>query len=504
MKTTSIWKDTANIETNFPSLQEDIKVDVAVIGGGITGLMTALLLSEAGKKVAVFEALNIGFGTTGYSTGNLYALVDEHLSKIKSKWNKDVMINVVKSRSEALDLIESTINKFEIDCNFSRQPFHYFAEKLDDYSSKFLEKEFAAAQEAGLNAELTSDIPLHFPIERGLRIENQAQFQPVKFIHGLANKVCDKFMIFENTKITEIEEDNCVLKTEDYKINAKQIVIATHTPKGIFAVQSFMGPYREYGAAGILKKGSKYPKGIFWGVSENEKHSVRSFNDNAKNYIMVIGEKHKTGQEDCNIDRVKNLEKFLDSRYDMKSFEYRWGGQHYRAADGLPYIGQSFTSDNTYIATGFATDGLVYGTVAAVIIKDHILGKQNEYFEMYNSKRITPLKSAAAFIKENVNEVIQYLKDFPANTDADSFNEVKKGKGKIMNINSEKCGVYRDENNGLHIVSAVCPHMKCIVNFNELEKSWDCPCHGSRFDIKGEVIEGPAISGLPLKKINSK
>lgn len=503
MKTTSIWKDTANIETNFPALQNDIAVDVAVIGGGITGLMTALLLSEAGKKVAVFEALNVGLGTTCYSTGNLYALVDEHLSKIKSKWNKDIMVNVVKSRNEALNLIEKTINRFNIDCNFARQPFHYFAEKLDDYSSNFFEDEYEAAKEAGLNAKLTSDIPIHFPVERGLIIEDQAQFHPVKFMRGLAEKVSDKFMIFENTKITEIDEDNCVLKTEKYKINAQKIVIATHTPKGIFAVQSFMGPYREYGAAGSMKDGSKYPKGIFWQVSENEKHSVRSFNDNGKEYIMTIGEKHKTGQEDCNIDRVKNLEKYLGSRYDMDSFEYRWGGQHYRSADGLPYIGQSFTTDNTYIATGFATDGLIYGVVSAMIIKDHISGKQNEYFEMYNSRRITPLKSAAAFIKENVNEVIQYLKDFPGNTDADEFSEVKKGEGKVIQVEGEKCGVYRDEKNKLHIVSAVCPHMKCIVNFNELEKSWDCPCHGSRFDIEGEVIEGPAISGLPLKNINN-
>jgi glycine/D-amino acid oxidase-like deaminating enzyme/nitrite reductase/ring-hydroxylating ferredoxin subunit len=497
MKTTSIWKATADKQINFPSLQKDITVDVAIIGGGITGLMAALLLSDAGKKVAVFEALSIGLGTTGYSTGNLYSVVDEHLSKIKNKWSKEVMINVVKSRSQALDLIEQTINKFNIDCNFARQPFHYFAEKLDDYSTEFLNEEHNAAQEAGLSASLTSDVPLNFPVERGLRIENQAQFHPLKFVRGLAEKISDKCMIFENTKIEEIDEKNITLKTSSNTIKANKIIIATHTPKGIFAVQSFMGPYREYGVAGTLKSGN-YPEGIFWAVSEGKKHSVRSFNDNGKNYILVIGEKHKTGQEDDSINREQMLEKYLKARYDINTFEYRWGGQHYRSADGLAFIGQSFTTDDTYIATGFATDGLVYGTLAAMIIKDHILAKQNEYFDMYNSRRITPMKSAAAFIKENVNEVIQYLKDYPGNTDADEFSEIKKGEGKVIEIEGEKCGAYRDENNQLHVVSAVCTHMKCIVNWNNLEKSWDCPCHGSRFNCKGEVIEGPAISDLPV------
>ncbi len=498
MKTTSLWKATSNEKVNFPALTKDIEVDVAIIGGGITGIISAMLLSNEGKSVAVTEALNIGLGTTGYSTGNLYVVVDEHLSKIKRKWDKEVMCAVAASRKAALELIENIISKYKVDCNFIHTPFYYFAESPDNSSFDFLNDEFESASQASLSPELVSETPLPFKISKALKIQNQSQFQPLKFIRQLASKmISNSCSIYENSPVDRIEEENNMLYIGDKKVRARHIIMATHTPKGVYAVQSVLAPYREYGVAGTLNN-KNYPEGIFWSADE-KKHSVRSYHNNGKDYILTIGEKHKTGQEEDNRKCVERLQSYLDSHFDMKSFEYQWGGQHYRSADGLPYIGPS-GDGNLYIATGFATDGLIYGALAGILIKDMILKKANRWNEIYDSKRITPMKSAKNFIKENIDDAIQYLKDLPMNVDITSFSELKNGEGKSIEIEGEKCGAYRDDNGKLHLVSLTCTHLKCICNFNYFEKSWDCPCHGSRFDIEGKVLEGPAIRNLKKYK----
>jgi Rieske Fe-S protein len=310
-------------------------------------------------------------------------------------------------------------------------------------------------------------------------------------------------LVYEHTKALKAEEgDRCRIETSAGTVSADRVIMATHTPKGIYKVQSSLGPYRECAVAARLN-GDYPPAGTFWYLLQEEHYSLRTYNTPDGPVLMVLGETYKVGQGDNTEEKFDTLEAFLRQHFDIASIDYKWAAQQYRPADGIPYIGLSSGNEKTYIATGFAADGLTWGTLAAMIISDQILGKENPWGQTFKAARSTPLASAAEFIKENMDVVAQYLKDIPGNVDAKDVSEIKPGEGKVIQSGGEKIAAYRDHQDKLHLCSAVCTHMDCIVNFNEGERSWDCPCHGSRFTINGEVIEGPAIYDLPKRKLKS-
>lgn len=501
MNTKSVWKSTSE-ETSFPPLTTDISVDVAIVGGGITGITAAYLLSKAGKKVAVLEARKVGEGSTGYSTGNLYAMIgSEGLHKVKSKWNVDVMKQVVASRAAAVDFIEERVREFAIDCDFKRIPWCLFTG--NDKQESYIRKEREAAEAAGI--KVNDDIPFPLPVTHGFRIDNQAQFNPFQYVAVLAKGIATgNCTIYENTKVTKVEEgETCILQTSRGTVTAAQVIMATHTPKGIYKVHTSLGPYRECAVAAKLIGGYP-PPGTFWYMLETEHYSLRTYETPDGPVLMVLGETYKVGHGDNTEEKFQILEAFLREHFDVASVAYKWAAQQYKPADGIPYIGISSGNKKTYIATGFAADGLTYGTLAAMIISDQIRGVENPWSKTYEASRNTPFASAKKFIKENVDVLGQYLKDIPGNVDAKDVEEIKAGEGKIIQANGEKIAAYRDENNQLRLCSAVCTHMDCIVNFNEAERSWDCPCHGSRFTLNGEVIEGPAIYDLPKRNLKSE
>jgi Rieske Fe-S protein len=326
-----------------------------------------------------------------------------------------------------------------------------------------------------------------------LRNEGQAQFHPLKYVRELARAVSGKCRIHEHSRVLEIDEKDGTLRTAAGTLKANKILLATHTPIGVYGVHTKLGPYREFGVAMEIN-GAPFPGGIYWGLNE-PKHSVRSFSSGGKNYVMVIGDKFKTGQHGDTREYIAGLENYLKQRLNVSEAKYVWGGQQYRPADGLPYIGKH--SEKIYFLTGFATDGLTYGTLAAMIVSDELSGKSNPWEETFRASRTAPLKSAREFITENADNIAQYFRDVPWNADAGAFNEVKIGEGKVVEKDRQKLAVYRDEQGVAHVCSAVCTHMKCVVNWNQSEKTWDCPCHGSRFTINGKVIEGPALADLP-------
>ncbi len=492
----SVWEGTAITTHSYSTLSTDLTADVVVIGAGISGLTTALHLAEAGLSVIVLEAMQIGLGTTGNSTGNLYATVDQHLTEIKKKWGPDVTKKVVSARTHAILEIENIIRRFNIDCDFERVTFNHFLETSSKEMEEFMEKEYEVMQECGLNPIIDSSCGLPFKVTRVLSIPNQAQFHPLKYIRGLAQSLPRNCQIFENSAVLDYDEAEGVVKTATNKVTAKHIVMATHVPKGVFAVQTVLGPYREFGVAAPLTS-STMPAGIFWGLDQ-PKHSLRICRHGSDTYVMVIGDKFKTGHPENTFDYINELQKYLKEKLGVTDYQYTWGGQQYKPADMLPYIGQH--SDKMYYMTGFSTDGLVYGALSARIVSDMILGNHNQWKEVFNSSRHTPLKSAKEFIKENADNVVQYIKDIPWKVDAKKVAEIKPGEGKIIQEGGEKIAVYKNINGQIEAVSAVCTHMKCIVNWNTAENTWDCPCHGSRFKTNGEVIEGPAITPLKMKQ----
>ncbi len=490
----SIWTATSN-SLNLAPLDADLDVDVAVIGAGITGITTAALLAQTGMRIAVLEAGSVGGGTTGFSTGNLYASVDHFLYKLAGKWGQEKVGQVVQSRRMAIDLIEKNTHDFGIQCHFSRQPWTLYS--LDADNDAVIDLEYQAAVKAGLAARISTDLPLPYHIRRALVVSHQAQFHPLLYVRQLAAAIrSERCQIFENTPVIDYDENKGTVSTPKCTVSTHHLVMATHTPKGFNAIQTQLGPYREYAAAAPLRS-NNLPGGIFWGLGEH-KHSTRLVEVAGQAYALMIGDMHKTGQSENPNASHRQLEAELQARFDVGPVAFRWSAQQYRPADGLPYIGPAIGSSRLYLASGFAADGLTYGTLAAMLISDQILGRKNAFVDLYSPRRFTPVKSATTFFKENLNVAGRYLKDYIKGAEAKQIADVPCGEGRIVEIDGDKLAVYRDDTSQVHIVSSVCTHLKCIVHWNQAEHSWDCPCHGSRFSYDGEVLEGPAMA--PLQK----
>lgn len=497
----SIWNDNSEIK-NYPALQQDISADVAVIGGGITGVSTAKRLSQKGINVVLLESHKIGGSASSHSTGNLYFTIDKILSSLKKKYDTDLVKKVAKSRIQALEQIEEWVTEDKLECSYKTVPWYLYSN--EEKSCEKIDQEYQAGKEAELPFLTAEADQLPFPNKRAIMIPRQHQINPMQYVQELAASI-DKSTceIYENTHVESVEENgkHYVLHTSKAKIEAEYVIHATHSPKGIKIVQSLLGPYREYGI-GYRVTNKNIPDGIFWGYHENgKKFSTRAYtNNNGEQFLIVVGEPHKVGQAEDNISHINKLEEFANRYFDIQEVVYRWGGQNFQPADLLPYIGPVNTDSGEYIATGFSTDGLVYGTLAAMILSDVINGEKNEWDLLYDSTRNQPFKSAPEFIKENANVAKRMFKDYISTPGEHKIDDLKPGEGGVFKKDGDKIAVRRSQQGELEAVSAVCTHMKCIVQWNNAEESWDCPCHGSRFATNGEVLEGPAFH--PLKPID--
>jgi glycine/D-amino acid oxidase-like deaminating enzyme/nitrite reductase/ring-hydroxylating ferredoxin subunit len=489
----------------FPPLDADLSVDVAIVGGGITGITTAAQLVRAGRTVVVLEARKVGFGTTGQSTGNLYGLTGTGLYELGRKWGDDIVEQVVQSRLLAIDLVERNIIEHRLACDFTREPWALYTIAGFPDENAQIEHEYNAARGAGLDARLTNDLPLPYMIRKALVVNKQAQFNPFLYVRQLASLTQSaQCRICEESPAVDIDTDACVVHTANHAVRADHIVMATHTPKGFHVLQTELGPYREYAVAAPMGE-KTLPGGIFWSAGE-DMTSTRLANIDGKPYVLVIGEKFKTGQHDDPDVSWNKLQEHLRNRFDIALDDdaqiFRWAAQQYRSADGLPYIGSSAVSSSLYLATGFGADGLTWGSLAGMMIADEICGRKNPFAELYSPRRFTPMKSARNFLKENLNVAGRYLKDYTRGVDIKNLSEVPQGEGGLVEIDGQRVAAYRDESGKLHALSPVCTHLKCIVHWNRAERSWDCPCHGSRFHYDGSVIEGPALE--PLKPFETQ
>jgi glycine/D-amino acid oxidase-like deaminating enzyme/nitrite reductase/ring-hydroxylating ferredoxin subunit len=489
--TTSVWRATAP-EAGFPALQGEIATDVVIVGGGITGVTLALNLAEQGIPSILLEARDVGFGSTGNSTGNLYETLSQGISSIVDRWGKDVASPVTAARRAAVDQIERRVQKFGIGCGFRRCALYRYATSED--AKERVEKEYRASLEAGMPVRLENALPapFHPPHGRVMVLDNQAQFHPQAYVRELARQAeghgC---RIFENSTVLEVDTDQRMVRTAGGKVTAKEIVLATHSPKGLHVVQAEMVVNREYGLATPIAR-DPFPAGIFWG-SGVDRISARSLDVDNESYLICVGEEHKTGQEDANVN-LDRLEASAAAHFDLGEIAFRWSAQNYSAADGLPYIGRDATE--CFIATGFATDGLTWGTIAASIIADQIVGRDNVFAPLVKASRFSPVKGAKGLVEENLEVMKSFIKDYVTDRPEIPLGQLMPGHGAIVKVGGESLAAYRDPEGILLTVSSVCTHMKCKVHWNSVEKSWDCPCHGSRFAPDGAVIEGPATEPL--------
>jgi glycine/D-amino acid oxidase-like deaminating enzyme/nitrite reductase/ring-hydroxylating ferredoxin subunit len=494
----SIWQASAGggAERRFPVLDSGVEADVAIIGAGITGLTTALAMTETGQRVVVLEAGRVGGANTGDSTGNLYATLSEGLSSLRSRWDDQVLAEVVDARSRAVDAIAATVERFGIDCDFQRQPLYFVAPAGDGEQRDWLSREEAACSVAGLPATRVTDVPLPFPGADALRIDGQAQFNPSAYVRGLADAVSGLGVsVYEETRVVEVSaRQGVVLKTATgIELRAREVVYATHTPLGVNILQTVMIPAREYGISARLRDRSP-PEGIFW--VRDPFHSLRSYEHDGARYLVVVGEKHKTGEDDLGRGRYQRLRDYVSAHFDVDTFEHAWSAQQYASGDGLPYIGRTATAADVMTATGFGANGLVWGTVAGNLLGDLLRGRENPWAERFSARRFTPVKSAAQWFKENVSVAGHMVSDRLGRGRYDNLEQLAPGEGGIVSVGGERLAAYRRPSGELSTVSAVCPHMKCLVHWNGADDTWDCPCHGSRFNVDGSVIEGPALHPL--------
>lgn len=477
-----------------------VAADSVVVGGGITGVSTALRLCAAGHRVVLLEAGRIGAGNTGRSTGNLYGTVSSGLSPLREKWGAGVVRDVVAMRLQAVEWVERTAARLDIHCGFARGPL--FRGIATAQAQDRLEEEFGAAQEARLAPEWVEGVPgLPWLLRRTLRIDAQAQFNPYAYTRGLVRELVSRgALVHEHSGVIDIDARAGVVRTADGEVTADNIVLATHTPKGFNLVQAEMEVCREYGVAGRLgADAGSGPNGICW-ITDRSR-SIRSYRHAGRDHVIAVGEKHPTGHHEPGVDHAERLRESLRQSFDIDSFEYAWSAQQFTPADGLPYIGAS-GHGNVYIATGFGADGLTWGTVAAEVIGGLIAGRDSRIAELLTPRRFTPVKSARGWAAENATVIRHLVADRLASPDAVTLAEVGAGEGRIVDLGGGKHAVYRSRDGELSVLSPVCPHLKCHVSWNPAESTWDCPCHGSRFNTDGGVIEGPALQPLERRELD--
>jgi glycine/D-amino acid oxidase-like deaminating enzyme/nitrite reductase/ring-hydroxylating ferredoxin subunit len=500
----SYWIDSVEPLRFFP-LSEDVVADVAIVGAGISGLTVAYCLAKEGKKVIVLEDGFAGSGETGRTTAHIVNALDDRYSEIESKFGKETSSLAAQSHTAAIDFIERTVREENIECDFKRIDGYLFLHPSD--MVRTLRDEHEATHRAGIQTHLLTSVP-GIESEKGpsLQFPNQAQFHPMKYLKGLTDAIL-KYggRIYTETHVDKIEEKE--LTAGDYKVKCEFVVVATNTPvNDIVTMHTKQHPYRTYVIGALIPKGT-IPYALWWDTGDMQSkwptdpyHYVRlqAF-DSTHDLLIAGGEDHKTGQaEDENIpeeDRFNRLIDWTRQRFPMMNeIIYRWSGQVLEPVDSLAFIGRNPGNRSIYIATGDSGNGMTHGTIAGMLIHDLILGKKNPWEKIYDPSRIT-LKATGHFLKEVGNMTVQYL-DYLAPGDVKSINELPINEGAIVNLGAKKAAVYRDEKNVLHAFSAICPHLGCIVQWNGTEKSFDCPCHGSRFTCEGKVVNGPSQSDL--------
>jgi len=503
--TISVWAATADVP-QFAPLAEDAETDVCVVGAGIAGMTTAYLLTRAGKRVLVLDDGPIAGGETGRTTAHLSWALDDFYTEIEKMHGPEGARIAAESHRTAVDRIEQIVRDERIDCDFERLDGYWFTE--DESGRKELATEAEAARRAGASdVESLEKVPgVSWSTIAAVRFGNLAQFHPVKYMAGLARAVeRHGGRIHCGSHVEGLEKRPRrpqVTTAEKKTVTADAIVFATNSPVNDWVkIHTKQAAYRTYVVGFDVPTGA-VPRGLYWDTLDPY-HYVRLArgSDASREVLIVGGQDHKTGQADDQEGRFAALVQWTCARFPMAGdVVYRWSGQIIEPNDYVAFIGRNPGDENIYIATGDSGHGMTHGTIAGILLTDLITGKENAWTKLYDPSRIS-LRSAPEFARENVNVVVQYA-DYVTPGEVSSPDEIRPGSGAVMRDGATKFAVYRDEAGAAHIRSAVCTHLYCIVDWNDTEKTWDCPCHGSRFDRYGKVINGPAISDLkePARK----
>ena len=493
----SYWMDTAQVPA-FEPLKENVRADVCVVGGGIAGLTTAYLLARDGANVVLVEDGRIASGETERTTAHITNVIDDRYYEIERLHGNDGAKEAAAAQTAAIDTIERIIKEENIDCDFLRLPAYLFFNHGQDKEAR---KELEACNRVGVAAEeavLLETVP-RLTDGRVLRFDRQAQFHALRYIRGLVEAAVRRGVrVYTQTHANEIDREDGLVEVETStggKVICNDVVVATNSPVSDLAlVHIKQSAYRTFVVAGPVPKGS-VPLALYWDNDEPY-HYVRLQPEADHDVLIIGGEDHKTGQEDDANERYTRLENWARLRFPMLGeIKYRWSGQVVEPIDGLGYIGhEPEGKKNQYIITGDSGMGMTHATLGATIVRDLILGRENPWANVYRAGRLN-LKAGGEMLREDLNMAAQYV-DHVTGGDVKSVRDVPVGEGRVIRKGLKKYAVYKDAKGTMHTMSAVCTHLGCIVQWNSEEKTWDCPCHGSRFDAYGTVVNGPAIERL--------
>jgi glycine/D-amino acid oxidase-like deaminating enzyme/nitrite reductase/ring-hydroxylating ferredoxin subunit len=505
-RNTPVWAGDPGDAARYPSLQTDFRAEVCVIGAGIAGLSTAYMLAREGKSVIVLDDGPIGSGETGRTTAHLSNALDDRYYELERLHGSDGARLAAQSHTAAIDAVEAILKEENIRCDFSRLDGFLFAPPTEDRDE--LEEEWHAARRAGICVEWAARAPIeHFDTGPCLRFPRQGQFHPLKYLYGLAQAIERRGgKIFTATHAQDVHAGSParVQTSHGPQVLANAVVIATNAPiSETYGLYTANAPYRTYAIAARVRRGT-VTRALYWDTPDPY-HYVRlqsSEEQKDTDLLIVGGEDHKTGQADDFEERFERLETWTRERFPkFDSVAFRWSGQVMEPVDGLAFIGRHpLGRQNIYIASGDSGHGMTHGTIAGIVLRDLIMGRNNPWAALYDPSRIT-LRAFTELARENINAGAQ-LTDWVKDPDVDSLDQIAPGQGATIQSGWLKLAVYRDEHGGYHRRSAVCPHLGCIVSWNSTEKSWDCPCHGSRFDPYGIVINGPANNNLDVPEDN--
>jgi glycine/D-amino acid oxidase-like deaminating enzyme/nitrite reductase/ring-hydroxylating ferredoxin subunit len=499
-RTIPIWTATTAVP-EYPPLAADTQADVCIVGAGIAGITTAYLLGRAGKHVIVLDDGPIAGGETGRTTAHLSWALDDFFSNIEKMHGQEGARLAAESHMSAVHRIDAIVREEQIACDFERLDGYWFA--AAEGGDRELDDEAEAAKRAGIaDVERVAQIPgVPFHTRAALRFPNLAQFHPVKYVAALARAIeRDGGRIFCNSHVEGLEKRprRPQVKTSEGKtITADAIVFATNTPVNDWVtIHTKQAAYRTYVIGARIPKGA-VARGLYWD-NLDPYHYVRlaaNGSDEREEVLIVGGQDHKTGQADDQDERIATLVEWTREHFPMAGeVVYEWSGQIIEPNDYLAFIGRNPGDGNIYIATGDSGNGMTHGTIAGMLLTDLICGRHNSWSKLYDPSRKS-LRAAPEFLRENLNFAVQY-RDYVTPSEVSSPDEIPPGSGAVMRQGTKKFAVYRDPQGTLHIRSARCPHLFCVVHWNHVENSWDCPCHGSRFDPYGKVVNGPAIGDL--------
>ncbi|WPO81003.1 FAD-dependent oxidoreductase [Chryseobacterium sp. JJR-5R] len=491
----SIWQEEIRRFSSDAVLNQAF--DVAIVGGGITGVSTALKLQQSGKKCILLEASNIGFGTTGGATAHLNNFFDTTYNEAISSFGLDNARLLAEVGTEAIGIIQNNIRSFNIDCDFEEKSAYLFA--LDKEQQKQLKDIVDGASKVDVEINYTEEIPFPVPFKEAVVIPGQAQFHPVKYIKALCEAFQNLGGIIQGDCLCENHdehEEEIILKTSKGEIRAEHVVYATHIPPGMSLLHTTNAPYRSYAIAFSLKDNA-YPGDLGYDLADPY-HYYRIQEIDGENLLIAGGEDHKTGHEEDTGACFSRLENYVRQYFNVDTARYSWSSQYYEPADGFPYIGKLPSSKGKiFTATGFSGNGMIFGTITSKIITDLIVTGSSRYEKMFSPSRIKPIAGFTEFVKENAVVAYDFIKDKLFAEKISSLAEVKEGEAKVVKYEGDSYAVYKETNGKMHLMKSTCSHALCEVRWNSAELSWDCPCHGSRFNVNGKMLTGPAVKDLP-------